>query len=127
MGTVETSKYVRKPLYVEAVQVTSDNFLDVASWCQALVGLEDGSSTPGNEVRPADGFVLDTEKNYIRIRVHSPKSQRQTKAFVGDWILYTDRGYKVYTDKAFQANFDPVDTAVDFVQQQAEPPSLAAE
>lgn len=106
MGNVSTTKYVRKPLYVDAVQVTNENFLEVVDWCQALVGAQ--GSEAGTETRPAKGVELDPSKHYIRIRVHNPQSQRQTKAFVGDWILYTDRGYKIYTDKAFQANFDEV-------------------
>ena len=111
MGNVQTVKYVRKPLYVEAVQVTSDNFMDVADWCQALIGQKGAEA--GTETRPATGFELDPTKHYIRIRVHNPQSKKQTMAFVGDWILYTEQGYKIYTDRAFQSNFDPVDTAVD--------------
>lgn len=107
MGEVSTTKYVRKPLYVEAVQVTSENFLDIVNWCQALVGVQ--GSEAGTETRPADGVELDPAKHYIRIRVHNPQSQRQTKAFVGDWILYTEMGYKIYTEKAFNDNFDPVE------------------
>lgn len=98
--TIETSKYVRKPLYVDAVQIGRDNFVALAEWCQG-------------EIRTNDGEDLVTEKNglnpdghHIRIRVHNPKSIRQTKGFVGDWILYTERGYKVYTQKAFRASFD---------------------
>lgn len=104
MGNVSTTKYVRKPLYVDAVQVTNENFLDVVNWCQALVGAQ--GSEPGTEIRPAEGAELDPSKHYIRIRVHNPQSQRQTKAFVGDWILYTEMGYKIYTDRAFKGNFD---------------------
>lgn len=119
MGDVKTVKYVRKPLYVEAVQVTAENFLDIVSWCQALVGAQ--GSEPGTEIRPADGVELDPAKHYIRIRVHNPQSQRQTKAFVGDWILYTEMGYKIYTDQAFTNNFDPVEEAVDFREEAAAP------
>jgi hypothetical protein len=100
---VTTSKYVRKPLYVDAVQVTKENFADVLRWCQGDLGANDG--TEFKQVNAAD---IDPEKQYIRIRVHNPQSIRQTKAFVGDWILYTDRGYKIYTEKAFKENFDAV-------------------
>lgn len=106
MGKVETVKYVRKPLYVEAVQVTPDNFMNVADWCQALVGRKGGEA--GTESRPADGFEIDPSNHYIRIRVHNPQSKKQTMAFVGDWILYTEQGYKIYTDRAFQSGFDEV-------------------
>ena len=107
MGNVETFKYVRKPLYVDAVQVSAENFDEVIKWCQGDVGVI--GSEPGTEVKPAEGVELDPSKHYIRIRVHNPQSVRQTKAFVGDWILYTERGYKIYTDKAFKDNFNPVE------------------
>lgn len=108
MGTVKTTKYVRKPLYVDAVQVTNENFQDVIAWCHGDVGVIGAEA--GTEVRPAEGAELDPSKHFIRIRVHNPQSPRQTKAFVGDWILYTDRGYKIYTEKAFKDNFDLVNT-----------------
>jgi hypothetical protein len=91
---IETQQYVRKPLYVDAVRVTNANFEEIATWCQGEV-LQD-------EV--ARGH---SAKKYIKVRVHNPKNPRQTKAFVGDWLLYTERGYKVYTNKAFHASFDP--------------------
>lgn len=86
MNTINTAKYVRKPLYVDAVEVTEENFKDLAVWCQGEI-------------------QTDGTQEYIRVRVHTPKSARQTQAFVGDWILYTDRGYKVYSAKAFGENF----------------------
>lgn len=106
MGKVQTVKYVRKPLYVEAVQVGTENFMDVADWCQALIGEKGGAA--GSEAHPTEGFQIDPSKHYIRIRVHNPQSKKQTMAFVGDWILYTEQGYKIYTDRAFVTNFDQV-------------------
>lgn len=97
-----TRKYVRKPLYVEAVEVTEANFMDIARWCFGEIGNVD--ETPVDMSQPAE-----PTKQYIRVRVHNPKNALQTKAHVGDWILYTERGYKVYTAKAFQANFDLVE------------------
>jgi hypothetical protein len=99
--TSVTKKYVRKPLYVDAVQVTEQNFIDIARWCFGEIGnIDETPVDMSSEVEPT--------KQYIHVRVHNPKNPRQTKAFVGDWILYTERGYKVYTTKAFQANFDLV-------------------
>jgi hypothetical protein len=99
---VKTRKYVRKPLYVDAVQVTAEEFTAIALWCQGEIRYNDGEEVPEQQgIEPA--------KQHIHVRVHNPKSARQTKAFVGDWILYTERGYKVYTQKAFKASFDPVD------------------
>lgn len=76
------------------MRVTEDNFGEVAAWCQGEVQDSEGKES-GN-------------KKFIKVRVVNPKNPRQTKAFVGDWILYTDRGYKVYTPKAFHASFDEV-------------------
>ena len=98
-----TEKYVRKPLFVDAVQVTSENFEEIARWCFGEIANID--ETPIGD----DENVVEPDKQYIHVRVHNPKNPRQTKAFVGDWILYTERGYKVYTSKAFQANFDKVE------------------
>jgi hypothetical protein len=92
--TVVAQKFVRKPLYVDAVQVTEENFEEIARWSY-------GTITSDND----DG----TGKKFIHIRVHQPQSTRQQKAYVGDWVLYTDRGYKIYTEKAFQSNFDKVE------------------
>lgn len=103
-----TTRYVRKPLFVEAVQVTEENFYDIARWCFGSVCNADES--------PRLPEAVDAPANeYIHVRVHNPKNPRQTKAFVGDWILYTERGYKVYTTKAFVANFDRVEQGVDAI------------
>ena len=101
---VITKRYVRKALYVEAVQVTAANFAEVARWCQGDIG-----DTRSNEIKSlAEVEDIDPETQYIRIRVHNPQSVRQTKAFVGDWILYTDKGYKIYTERAFKDNFEQI-------------------
>lgn len=96
---IETQKYIRKPLYVDAVRVTSSNFNEIASWCQGEIQQDE---VPGS----------GQGKYHIKVRVHNPKNPRQTKAFVGDWILYTERGYKVYTSKAFHSAFDKAEATV---------------
>jgi hypothetical protein len=113
---VETQRYIRKPLYVEAVQITEENFDDILAWVPGKVETQGG-------------------KKFIRVFVKDPKIPRQTQAFVGDWILWTERGgHKVYTPKAFQAAFDLAEpeqpqsgahTAVD-VEQPAEVEPVAA-
>jgi len=87
---VNTIRYVRKPLYVDVVEVTKENFQQVAKWCQ--------------------GNIVD---DYIHVRVHNPKTTRQSHAYIGDWILYTARGYKVYTTKAFENSFDLCEPSMD--------------
>lgn len=92
---IATQQYIRKPLYVDAVRITAANMDAMAAWCQGEIQQD--------EV-PGEG----TGKKFIKVRVHNPKNPRQTKGYVGDWILYTPRGYKIYTNKAFHALFDVV-------------------
>jgi hypothetical protein len=91
---IETVKYARKPFYVDAVRVTAANIDDVAAWAQGEVrkDTENGREIP-----------------YIHVRVFRPLDDRQTKAFIGDWVLYAGTGYKVYTNKAFLNSFDKVE------------------
>jgi hypothetical protein len=91
--SVSTTQFIRKPLYVDAVRVTSKNFDEIAAWCQGQV-LEDDDPEKGSG------------KKYIRVRVHNPINPRQTRAYIGDWILYTEKGYKIYSNQAFRASFD---------------------
>lgn len=101
-NTSITKKYIRKPLYVDAVQVTEANFEDIARWCFGTIeNIDESPVDRSKEVEPT--------KQYIHVRVHLPKHPRQTRAFVGDWILYTEFGYKVYTTKAFKSNFTLVE------------------
>lgn len=87
--TIVTARYVRKPLFVDAVRITKENFNEIAGWCQ--------------------GTIVDREPEspHIKVRVHQPKNVRQMKAYVGDWLLYSEYGYKIYTDRAFQNSFAP--------------------
>lgn len=86
---METTKFTRKPFDVEAVQVTADNIDEVAKWCQ------------GEVITQNDG------SKFIKVRVLRVLNERQTQAFVEDWVLYAGTGYKVYTDKAFRKSFVP--------------------
>lgn len=90
-----TDRYVRKLFYIDAIRVTEENIKDVAEWCQGefreLKLTKDGEPT-----------------KFIKVwNVNRPLNERQTKAFIGDWVLYAGRGYKVYTNKAFETSFDP--------------------
>lgn len=86
---LETTQYIRKPFSIDAVQVTDDNIKEVAKWVDS-------------EVR------TDSQGQYVKVRVHRPLNDRQTKAYVGDWVLYAGTGYKVYTPKAFAQSFEQV-------------------
>lgn len=84
---MNVQQFTRKSFPVEAVQVTATNMEEIATWCNGDIRTEEG-------VR------------YIKVRVHQPINERQTKAFVNDWVLYAGKGYKVYKDAAFSKSFE---------------------
>jgi len=88
--SVSTTRYVRKPLYVDAVRITRSNFEKVTQWCHGEIQ------------------ETDVGKKFIFIDAHNPINPRQTKGFIGDWVLRTNRGYKIYTNKAFSESFDEI-------------------
>lgn len=87
--SISTDTFARKPFHVEAVQVTPENMADVAEWCEGTIHSgKDGA-------------------RYIKVNVLRPLNARQTKAFVGDWVLAKNNAFKVYTESAFEKTFDP--------------------
>jgi hypothetical protein len=89
---MQTTSYQRKPLKVEAVQVTEDNLYDVAKWC-------------GGDVHT----TLSSGKKYIEVAVLHPLHKKQTRASIGDWVLRSEQGFKIYADAAFQKGFEPAE------------------
>jgi len=85
---ISVVKAIRKPFEVDCVQVTTENMEEVAEWCMGNLN------------------ITDKADKFIKVRVHSPLTERQTKAFAGDWVLYANKGYKVYTEKAFNNAFE---------------------
>jgi hypothetical protein len=85
---METQRYVRKPMFVEAIQVTKDNFREIAKWC--------------------NGTAYESSDGHITIRVLRTRSTTipRTKAFLGDWVLSSENGFRVYTNNAFLKAFD---------------------
>lgn len=88
---METVKYARKSFEVDAVRVTADNIEEVAAWCKGTVIVETDEQ---NKLQ-----------QYIKVDVQNVLNDRQTQAFVGDWVLYASNGFKVYTSKAFNKTF----------------------
>jgi len=86
-----TQTYQRKPLTVEAVQVTEDNLYDIAKWC-------------GGDVRTHNV----TGKKFIQVDVLHPLNPKQTKATVGEWVLKSGQGFKIFSDAAFKKGWEPV-------------------
>ncbi len=104
---MKTEQYIRKPFEVDAIQVTEENWEEVANWCMGEMRTKSG---------PDRGLT-----KYIKVRVHRPLNARQTEAYVGDWILYANKGYKVYTEKAFNESFvqkDPCEAGPNTVEKE---------
>jgi len=93
---MQTATYRRTPLTVEAVQVSAENIYEVAKWCNGDVH----SINAGT-------------KKFIQVNVIHPLAKKQTEANIGDWILKSNQGYKIYGDVAFNKGFEPVVTIGD--------------
>lgn len=89
--SLDIGKYERTPFYVDAVEVTLDNMEDVTKWCGGEIK---------RQVRNRSQVV-----QYIQVNVTNPVSEKQAKAFVGNWVLKTNSGFKVYTERAFASCF----------------------
>lgn len=88
--------FQRNPFNVVAVRVTAENIEEVAKWCRGQLRRSVG---PGGR----------NTQRYIKVNVKRPLNERQTMAYVGDWVVTaTDQsiqGFKVYTPKAFQQSY----------------------
>ena len=84
----QTKRARRKDIYVDYVQVTSSNMADLAKWCK--------------------GKIRQTHSGakYIYVDVLYPKEAKQSMAFVGDYLLSSDTGFKVYTERGFHKAFE---------------------
>jgi hypothetical protein len=96
---MKTEKFQRKPFLVDAIQVTEENMEEVAKWCKGTITHTD----------PAIAEQLKKPvQTWIQVETQQPMNDRQKQAFVGDWLLYANRGFKIYAPKAFERTFDPV-------------------
>lgn len=114
---IQPQKYVRKPFEVEAVEVTEANMADVAAWCGGTIDTD--PEAPRGKV----------DQKFIKVQVKKPLSERQTRAYSGDWVLLAltnDRdagpaGFKVYTPKAFTSSFQKqIDEMIETVTRMDE-------
>lgn len=90
---MQTQRYNRVQFEVDAVQVADDNIHEVAEWCGGKV----------HEDKHVDESIPPSQ--FVKVPVHRPLNTKQTRAYVGDWVLSSDTGFKVYTDRAFQNSF----------------------
>lgn len=84
----KTKRARRKDIYVEYVQVTSENIQELAKWCKGRIR------------KTANGA------KYIHVDVLYPKEAKQSMAFIGDFLLEGPNGFKVYTERGFHKSFE---------------------
>lgn len=106
--TLEIKKARRKTFGVEHVQVTTENMEEVAEWCEGQVLTF--------EAGPTDPQWRNGHK-YIEVPVKNPMSDRQKQAFVGDRVLKSTSGYKVYGEKAYANTFEDVEESAQELPQ----------
>jgi hypothetical protein len=88
---MQTTRYIRKPLVVDAVQMTEENAQELRAWCHGEL------------------YIARNGKTTIEVRVLHPARPDQNTAQVGDWVLKSSQGYKIYADSAFRKGFELLD------------------
>lgn len=97
---MEIEKYTRKPFHVDVVRVTEENMKEVAAWCGGKI-----IDRPNPRNKSQDQY-------YIKVLVERPQTEKQTMAFVGNYVVKTGRGFKVYTKSGMDKTFDKVDPMI---------------
>lgn len=92
---IQTTEFVRKTFSVNAVQITAENMEAVAKYCGGKIL----HTTPGPDDKVPSA-------PYIRIYVRKPLNERQTRAYVSDWVLESGGKFKIYPDKSFKQHFE---------------------
>lgn len=86
---LKIEEFERLPFTIQAIEVTNENIKQVAKWC-------------GGQVRTTGKRGI---QKYIKVDVKRALNERQTMAYIGDWVLKAGSGFKVYTPKAFSESF----------------------
>lgn len=97
--SMDIQKFVRRSFAVRGVQVTEQNIHEVAEWAGGEVHLD------------------SSDRQFIKIDVKHPLNEDQTRAHIGKWVLNTKKGFKIYTDRAFKANFSDYEEVTDAVRK----------
>lgn len=96
--SVTPVRYAKKVFYIEAVRVTLTNMEQVAEWCGGVV--------QHTRAKPEKDYPASP---YVKVNVHNPRTVRQTRAFVGDWVVKAENNvWRTYPHKAFCLAFEPV-------------------
>lgn len=98
---MEFSNYIRKPFSIKALEVTEDNFEEVA----ALVGKD----------------IQMTSKGDRYIVVNRRIIPNGFKIFLGWWVTVMDDNIRCYPPKSFNAQFEPIGDGVNAFDIEPQP------
>lgn len=93
-------------------KVTDNNLRKACDWYGEVYVKAVENTRPGDYVKVTGGEIYVKVRNimetvtYIKVPTRRPINRRQTQAFVGDWIVKSEKGLKAYTAKAFAFNFE---------------------
>jgi hypothetical protein len=91
-------RFAKRVFFVEAVQVTAENMEKAAEWC--------GGKILMTRANPKKDYPASP---YVKVDTYLPRNERQTRAFVDDWIVKADdKTWKTYPDRAFRLAFEMV-------------------
>lgn len=104
---MEIKTFDRKPFSVEAVQVTRENMKEVAEWCGGSIETKTTPTRNGSK-----------RERYVKVPTTKPLNEKQTQAFASDWVLLSERKFKVYTHRAFVHTFqEPTESVYEEPKQ----------
>jgi hypothetical protein len=117
--SIKTESYSRKAFHVDAAQITAENMEEVAAWCEGEI------RTGKKVIRDDNNKILErVDVSFIKVSVHRPLNERHTKGHLGDWVLLSDAGFKIYTQRAFEKAFEMEETEVSSKNYVLEQPEL---
>lgn len=90
-------RYQSVPIVVDAIQVTMENMEDVTAWCKGSLVMNPDTGEVGIDV-PV----------FRRVRGN------MDRAVVGDWVLKSKSGFKVYSPTAFGRSFKRLSEAAEY-------------
>lgn len=92
---METQKFTRKPVAIEAVQVSPTNYEEVAAWCK-------GTATLANYRLMGETH----EMGAVLLGKQGPKNDQVYTVLIGQWITKHHKTFRTWSKKQFEATFD---------------------
>jgi hypothetical protein len=92
---METTEYVRKPFAVSAVEVTLENFQEVAAWCNGTV-----------EMMPTKVMGTTMQLPCIKVRGVGDAKNKEFIASLGFYVVELKGSFRTYKPAVFKEIFE---------------------